>query len=75
MEIIILIIICIRFINHQGEEACEYLLSSTMNQPEEGLFFQKVFRVNETVSAFQNNPSGALGQIVVCWVEMQCYWE
>jgi hypothetical protein len=34
VEIIILIIICIQFISHQGEEECNYLLSGAMNQTE-----------------------------------------
>lgn len=34
VEMIILIIICIRFIHHRGEEECEYLLSGAMNQIE-----------------------------------------
>lgn len=34
VEMIILIIVCIRFIHHPGKEECKYLLSSAMNQIE-----------------------------------------
>ena len=72
VETVILIIVCIQFINHQERRnAVPFIYCYESRRI--GYAFPKVFRVNETVSTFQNNPSRVLGQIQASLVAVRCF--
>lgn len=55
VEIVILIIVCIQLISHQERFVLPFIYCYESRRIR--YVFQKGFRVNETVSTFQNNPS------------------